>query len=127
MRCAPGFIAVAMAAVGVADGEHVAQAKDYFIDIGVKAEQDLIRKVGSVETGSTVELVIQMLGQPHVDKKLVTKRGVFVTRRLQYYSKKLSKDLVNENEDRYVALDFDATNRLTAKFAKLGLYDRHPL
>jgi len=43
----------------------------------------------------------------------VTKEGRFVARDLTYYIRKLKKNLVNENFDRFLTLSFDQSNRLT--------------
>lgn len=109
------------------DEGHVAQVTEYFINIGTAAEDDLVRRVRAVQNDSTVESVEKTLGKPDVDKKLVDKRGACVVRRLYYYSKKASKSLVNEKEDRYLALDFDAMDRLIARWEKLGAHKRRPL
>lgn len=103
------------------------QASRRFIDLGKEAEESLVRTATSIKIGSTVEFVVKMLGTPTIDKKLISKRGVFVVRRFRYYTTKLTKDSVNEKQDRYLTMDFDASDRLIAKRQKLDGGEQRPL
>jgi len=48
-----------------------------------------------------------VLGSPGQGPEGVTKEGRFVARELTYYIRKLKKNLVNENFDRFLTLSFD--------------------
>lgn len=93
--------------------------KSFYIDIGKTAETDLLRKVRSLKTGTSVEAAKSIAGQPTEDKMLVGKKGEFHARLLRYYIRKLDTG-VNEIHDRYVSLYFDQANKLVSVGYKLS-------
>ena len=85
--------------------------KSFYIDIGKKAETNLLRKVRSLKIGASVEEVKAVVGEPTEDQMLIGKKGEFHARLLRYYIRELDTG-VNEIHDRYVSLYFDQANKL---------------
>jgi len=95
------------------------QGQEFYIDIGKTAEKNLLGKVRTLETGTSVEEAKATLGEPTEDKMLIGKKGEFHARLLRYYIRKQDKGLVNEIHDRYVSFYFDETNKLMSVGYKL--------
>jgi hypothetical protein len=89
------------------------EPKSFYIYIGDKAEANLLRKVRSLKTGTSVEEVKSIVGEPTDDQMLIGKKGEFHARELSYYIRKLGTG-VNEIHDRYVTLYFNEANKLTS-------------
>lgn len=94
------------------------QGQQFYIDIGKTAETKLLRKVRSLKTGTSVEEVKAIVGEPTEDQMLIGKKGEFRARELRYYIRKLDTG-VNEIHDRYVNLYFDKNNKLMSIGYKL--------
>ncbi len=118
------FIAIMLFVVGFNTGHANGTAmknqdpKSFYIDIGKTAEKDLLRKVRSLKTGTSVEVAKSIVGEPTEDQMLIGKKGEFHARLLRYYIRKLDTG-VNEIHDRYVSLYFDEANKLMSVGYKL--------
>ncbi len=106
-------------------GEGTSQ-KAFYIDIGEAAEMDLVRKVQSLKSGTSVEMVKSLLGEPSVDHRMIGKKGDFRTRILKYAIRQKEKGSLNEPSDRYVSLYFDEADRLTEVKYKLATPNGSP-
>jgi hypothetical protein len=95
----------------------------WFIDIGLDRERLLLRRLDSISIGSSPAETTNVLGPPNTDQAVRDKQGSFLSRRLKYYSRKAYKDLANEKLDRWVALDFDASDRLINKLVSMRSAD----
>jgi hypothetical protein len=85
--------------------------EDYF-KMDSDSERAFFEKLKLLRIGDSIEKVKATLGEPRHDQKLLRKKGEFVARALEYYTRILEKDLAHEKHDKYVLLLFDAENRL---------------
>mgnify|MGYP001583407589 CR=1 FL=1 len=92
--------------------QHEPFPKDYYFKLSDKEISEFIEKQKKVALNDTVNRVKEILGEPTHDEILLDKKRKFVSRSLDYYLKKLNKNLVNEKHDMVVYFFFDENNQL---------------
>lgn len=91
-----------------------------YIQLNAQQINVLVEKVKNVQLGDSCQQVESSLGTPGRDELHYKKDSshAFVARSVVYYSRKQSKDLVNERLDHWVEFRFDQNNRLTEIYAQ---------
>lgn len=85
----------------------------YFIEMDKKTQKAFFQRINRIKYGDSIMRIKEIIGEPTCDKKLVGKTGEFKARVLEYYIKKLDKDLVNEKYDKSVRFIFNRDDKLT--------------
>jgi hypothetical protein len=90
----------------------VEKKERYSIDLDEQSKRQLLDRAKTIKPGSSVDQVKALLGPPTHDQMILSKKGEFRTRVLEY-DIRAQGNLVNDKIDRYLAFYFDQANKLT--------------
>lgn len=90
----------------------LSEQTNYYFEMDAASQAKFRSALQEIKIGDSYQKIVAALGKPDYDQTLTTKDGKFVTRVLKYYFKRWEKDLVNEERDRRVRLELDASDHL---------------